>query len=59
MSSWSSRCSTLVRGDLMREVEIMLRTDLQNLIREESLGAVNAHIDDILDKIDTIEDILN
>ena len=46
-------------GDLMREVEIMLRTDLQNLIREESLGAVNAHIDDILDKIDTIEDILN
>ena len=46
-------------GDLMREVEIMLRTDLQNLIREESLGVVNAHIDDILDKIDTIEDILN
>ena len=46
-------------GDLMREVETMLRTDLQNLIREAPTGAVNAHIDDILDKIDTIEGILN
>ena len=46
-------------GDLMREVETMLRTDLQNLIREAPTGAVNAHIDDILDKIDAIEGILN
>ena len=46
-------------GDLMREVETMLRTDLQNLIREAPTGAVDAHIDDILDKIDTIEGILN
>ncbi len=46
-------------GDLMREVEGMLRIELQTLIREAPLGAVNAHIDDILDKIDAVENILN
>ncbi|MCE2508257.1 MAG: PEFG-CTERM domain-containing protein, partial [Nitrosopumilaceae archaeon] len=47
-------------GDLMREVEVMLRTDLQNLIRDgDPLASINAHIDDILDKLDTIENILN
>ena len=47
-------------GDLMREVEVMLRTDLQNLIRDgDPLASINAHIDDILDNLDTIENILN
>ena len=47
-------------GDLMRELETMLRIDLQNLIRDGApLGAIDAHIDDILDKLDAIENILN
>ena len=47
-------------GDLMREMEAMLRIDLQNLIRDGApLDSINGHIDDVLDRLDAIEDILN
>ena len=47
-------------GDLMREMETMLRIDLQNLIRDGApLASINEHIDDILDNLDAIENILN
>ena len=47
-------------GDLMREMEAMLRIDLQNMIRDGiPLDSINGHIDDVLDRLDTIEDILN
>ena len=47
-------------GVLMREMEAMLRIDLQNLIRDGApLDSINGHIDDVLDRLDAIEDILN
>ena len=46
-------------SDLMREMETMLRTDLQNLIIAGApLASINAHIDEILDNLDAIENIL-
>ena len=49
----------LDRKDLMEEVEIMLREDLRGMIKnDDSASNVNAHIDAILAKMDTIATIV-
>ena len=45
----------LGQKELMKEVEVMLREDLRNMIKNgEPSSKVNAHVDAILEKMDTI-----
>ena len=45
-------------SQLMREVEIMLREELRNMIKSNSPSSeINAKVDSILDKMETIEEI--
>ncbi|WP_316506240.1 PEFG-CTERM sorting domain-containing protein [Nitrosopumilus sp.] len=49
----------LDQRDLMEEVEIMLREDLRNMIKNgEPSSKVSAHIDAILEKMDTIATVV-
>ena len=49
----------LDQRDLMEEVEIMLREDLRNMIKNgESSSKVNAQVDAILEKMDTIATVV-
>ncbi|MCA9812428.1 MAG: PEFG-CTERM sorting domain-containing protein [Nitrosarchaeum sp.] len=49
----------LDQEDLMEEVEVMLREDLRNMIKnEEPSSKISAHIDAILEKMDTIKTVV-
>jgi predicted secreted protein with PEFG-CTERM motif len=49
----------LDQKELMEEVEIMLREDLRNMIKDkESISKVNSQVDVILEKIDTIATVV-
>jgi predicted secreted protein with PEFG-CTERM motif len=49
----------LDQRDLMEEVEVMLREDLRNMIKNgEPTSKVNSHVDAILEKMDTIATVV-
>jgi len=49
----------LDQKELMEEVEIMLREDLRNMIKDkESISKVNSQVDVILEKIDTVATVV-
>lgn len=49
----------LDQRDLMEEVEVMLREDLRDMIKNgEPISAVNEHVDAILEKMDTVATVV-